>query len=139
MEYIEGMGHGDSMKKQCGKKESKNKRFEDLFESQIKERNLPKFEREIKLIPGRQFRFDFVNEYYCIAIEIQGAVFVKGAHSTGVGITRDCEKQTLAILEGYTVFHFTTGQVKEGKAIEWLSNYFVNRLNYKEYKLPRRI
>ena len=97
---------------------------EDLFCEQLKVA-LPdvSFIREHKGIPGRQFRFDFASIRLQLAIEVQGAVFTYGGHSTGVGITRDCEKLALANLNKWTVFQVTSGQVRDGTAIKWIKQW----------------
>jgi hypothetical protein len=82
--------------------------------------DLPKPEREYRIVPDRRFRWDFVWPKHKLAAEIQGGVFVKGAHSTGTGITRDCTKANLAALAGFRCFFFTTGMVRDGSAIDAL-------------------
>jgi len=113
---------------------------EELFNKQLNTSNLCNFHqlgkifpehnwvREYKGIPGRKYRFDFADLVNKVAVEIQGAVFIYGGHSTGMGITRDCEKLALAILNGWTLFMFTSGQVRSGQAIAWLKEYFEKRL-----------
>ncbi len=75
-------------------------------------------EREVCLIPGRKWRWDFV--LGDVAIEIQGNTWGKGAHSTGKGIRRDCEKVNAATCAGYRVLLFTTEMVESGEAIDLL-------------------
>ena len=90
-----------------------------------------KFEREYRPWKDRRFRFDFyisilqgieieascANEFL---IEVQGGIWRKGAHSSGTGITRDCEKFCLASIDGYLVMPVTTDQIKSGKALQWI-------------------
>jgi very-short-patch-repair endonuclease len=97
---------------------------EDLLYTQLQEA-LPtvEFVREHKGIPGRQFRFDFASIALQLAIEVQGGVFTYGGHSTGMGITRDCEKLALSNLAGWTVFQVTSGQVRDGTAIKWINEW----------------
>ncbi len=92
--------------------------LEDLFNFQLKAL-LPKgtkFEREVKLVPSRRFRWDFV--VGDLAIEVQGATFVKGAHSSGVGIQRDCDKGYYALKAGYKPLNLTGQDVKSGEGIQ---------------------
>lgn len=96
---------------------------EDLLAFQIKAHKLRVPEREVALITGRKFRWDFVwrwPEYPGLAVEVQGGTWKKGAHSSGRGIERDCEKACLAALAGYRTMFFTTDMVKDGRAVEWL-------------------
>ena len=97
---------------------------EDLLAEQLAI-ELPEVEfiREHKGIPGRQFRFDFASIVLQLAIEVQGGVFTYGGHSTGMGITRDCEKLALANLNRWTVFQVTSGQVRDGTAIKWIKQW----------------
>lgn len=74
------------------------------------------FEREVALVPGRKYRWDFVVGK--LAIEVHGQVWVKGGHSTGQGITRDCQKMNAAVLAGFTPLSFTTAMVEDGSAID---------------------
>ena len=81
------------------------------------------FERELLLVPGRKFRWDFVVDK--LAVEIQGGTWISGGHTTGKGYQRDCEKMQLVILEGYTPVFFTTQDVLEGRAIQMIRNIYV--------------
>ena len=77
---------------------------------------------EIRIVPTRKWRWDFVVEN--LAIEIQGGIWMeKGAHNTGSAITRDCEKARAAIMAGYIPVNFTTAEVLDGTAINWLVEY----------------
>lgn len=74
-----------------------------------------RFREELRFHPVRQWRFDFAfvdrERKWLVGIEIHGGVFKRGGHSTGKGITRDCEKLTTATLMGWRVVALTTGQV----------------------------
>lgn len=78
------------------------------------------YEREkTGLIPGRKFRVDFFIKPD-ITIDCEGAVWVKGGHSTGTGITRDCVKANLLLLAGYRPFRVTAQHIESGEAIDWV-------------------
>jgi hypothetical protein len=62
----------------------------------------PVFELE-HYLPGRKFRLDIGWPDHMVGIEVQGAIWVKGAHSTGSGIRRDMEKRNLQLLHGWRV------------------------------------
>jgi very-short-patch-repair endonuclease len=100
---------------------------EELFNEQIIIAHLPAHEREYKFLTNRRFRFDFAWAIEKVAVEVQGGVFVRGGHSTGIGITRDCEKLALANIEGWTVFQVTSAHVRSGTAIAWITEYFKRR------------
>lgn len=76
------------------------------------------FCREVRLIPKRKFRWDFVINN--LAIEIQGGIFKgsRGGHTSGKGYQRDCEKMQLVVMEGYIPVHFTSDDVRKGRAVE---------------------
>lgn len=77
-------------------------------------------ETEYYAIPGRRFRWDFAFPSKKLLIEVQGAIFVKGGHSTGVGITRDMEKNNLAVLAGYRCLVVSSKHISSGQALDWI-------------------
>lgn len=75
------------------------------------------FEREVRFHPVRRWRFDYlIGEK--LAVEVEGAVYSNGRHTRGKGYESDCEKYNEALILGYRVLRFTTGQVKSGLAID---------------------
>lgn len=85
--------------------------------------------REYKAIEGRRFKWDFcfpkdswmIGLPTCpILLEVQGAIWVKGGHSTGTGITRDAEKLNLATLTGFKSLIVTKEHIKSGQALKWV-------------------
>jgi hypothetical protein len=102
------------------------------------------YQREVQeIIPGRKFKFDFWcakfrfpvimdgfrasldaknYDYKQVLVEVQGGVWLKGksGHSSGTGITRDCEKLSLAAVYGYRTIVVTPAQIKSGQAISWI-------------------
>ena len=101
----------------------KRTEVEDLLESQMQEAGLAGFVREYQAIEGRRFKWDFAFVEDRLLIEVQGAVWVKGGHSTGVGITRDCEKFSIASANKWFTIPVTTDHVKNGKALEWIKQF----------------
>ena len=78
------------------------------------------YEREVKLIHGRKWSWDFVvsKPYVAgFAIEIQGGTWSKGGHTSGSGVQRDCAKANAAAVLGYRTLFFTTSMVMDGTAI----------------------
>lgn len=69
-------------------------------------RDLPPYDREAALIPGRKFRFDFAWREQRLAVEIQGGTFGAGrsAH-TGASLIRDHEKANLAAIYGWRIVY----------------------------------
>lgn len=79
------------------------------------------FDREVKAIIGRQFRFDFrvrppVGSL--ILVEVEGGTWTGGRHTRGGGYESDCVKYNEAVIAGYRLLRFTTAQVKSGFAID---------------------
>ncbi len=67
-----------------------------------------RWEQEHKGINGRKFRFDCANPQEKIAIEIEGGIWMpKGAHNTGIAMSKDMEKYNLAVLEGWKILRYT--------------------------------
>jgi very-short-patch-repair endonuclease len=68
---------------------------------------------EVKLIPKRRFRFDYVHEPSKVAIEINGGNWVKGRHTRPQALSDEYEKVLLANLEGYTVLFVSEKQINQ--------------------------
>ena len=92
--------------------------LEENFALQVKASDLPQPSREVCVIPGRKFRFDFCWREARLLVEINGGTFTQGGHSTGLGIRRDYEKGNLAQLAGWRVLMFDGKAVRSGEAIE---------------------
>jgi hypothetical protein len=52
-----------------------------------------------------------------IAVEVQGGIYVRGAHSRGTGLERDYEKYNSAHLMGWTVYQFSRKMIESGEAL----------------------
>lgn len=66
----------------------------------------------------RKFRFDFAHLRSKVYIEIDGGTWIKGpsGHASGKGITRDCTKQNLAVINGWRPFRLTTDMLSKRNA-----------------------
>jgi len=73
-------------------------------------------QREVLAIPKRKFRLDFAHISTQVAIEINGGLWVKSKHSSGVGLLRDYEKNNLLVYHGWKVFQLAEPMIN----IEWL-------------------
>lgn len=59
---------------------------------------------QVKFHPIRDWRFDWAWEDRKVGVELHGGEFMKkGGHTTGVGLTKDCEKIRAAQLCGWIV------------------------------------
>lgn len=69
-------------------------------------------------IPQRRYRGDLLHPETKTVIEIQGGIWLpRGGHNTGIGITRDCEKNALATYHGWAVFPIVSSMINE----RWLT------------------
>lgn len=102
--------------------------LEDAFSNNVTVHGLPEPIREFPfaLRHGRKWRFDFAWLEQKIAVEIQGATWKKGAHSSGVGLKRDFEKNNYAMLDGWRLFYFDANMVTSGEAINFMCQVFTH-------------
>ncbi len=107
------------------KKPSEKSMGEEAFALHLKIDRIPKPEREYRFHQTRAFRFDFAWPKVKLAVEIDGGVHNGGRHVRGKGFEQDLIKMNEAILEGWTVLRFSTGQVKQGLAIETLKRFLM--------------
>jgi very-short-patch-repair endonuclease len=95
-------------------------KLEAALDQQIQLLQLPQPKREVRLVPGRQFRWDRVWRVQRLAVEIQGGTWKQGAHSRGAGQARDAKKQALATLAGWRCLSVTADQIRSGEAVAWI-------------------
>lgn len=69
----------------------------------------------VDLAPPRRWKFDFAFVPWRVAVEIEGGAFTAGRHSTGGGLTKDCEKYNAAAALGWRVFRFTAPHLRQPK------------------------
>ena len=62
---------------------------------------------------SRKWRFDYCWPDQMIAVEIEGGQWIKGGHTSGTGLQRDCEKYNAAQFKGWKVFRFCTSMLGE--------------------------
>lgn len=97
------------------KESSTEKQFLDKWQKMYPVISL---EKEVLLIPGRRFRFDFAHLPSKVAVEIQGGTYSRSpkSHNTGLGLDRDYEKNNLAQYHGYIVFQLSCKMITD----DWL-------------------
>lgn len=76
------------------------------------------YEQEYQFNENRKWRADFHITGTKILIEVEGGIWSNGRHTRGKGYITDMEKYNSAAVLGYSVFRYSTDQVKSGKAIE---------------------
>lgn len=84
----------------------------------FKAHGLPAPVPEYRITDKRKFRHDFAWPDYKLALEIQGAVWSKGAHGRGAGIMRDYEKGNLACSLGWRTLQVTPQQLLKTETAE---------------------
>jgi very-short-patch-repair endonuclease len=85
--------------------------------------HLPPCEREFQFHPERKFRLDFAIPRIKFGVEIEGGLWVNGAHSRPSGILRDMEKGNLLTLLGWSTLRYSASQVRSGAAIREIAEY----------------
>jgi hypothetical protein len=68
----------------------------------------PVYEFQFAKELGRRFRFDlcWTSRPNLLALEVQGGLFVHGAHARGAAIAKDHEKRNLACEMGYRILYY---------------------------------
>lgn len=98
--------------------------LEDTLLLHIKASGLPIPEREYHFARPRRFRFDFAWPDLSLAVEVEGGIWNRGRHGRGSGIAGDIEKGNLAVMKGWRVLRFHSGQITSGEAIKTLCEVF---------------
>lgn len=94
-----------------------------LWEAKFPEKKLV---RQKKIIPRRRFAFDFAEEESKVAIEIQGGIWITSGHTSGTGVTSDCEKSILAAREGWIVLPLVDSMISD-EYLEIINKIIENR------------
>lgn len=101
-------------------REKLQRRFADLW----RQLGGPALKAEHRFHPTRRYRLDFVvlPVELKIGFEIDGGTWSeeRTGHNWGTGITRDHEKQNLAMLAGWRIFRFTADMLSDRYASKYL-------------------
>lgn len=79
-----------------------------------------KVETEYRFADGRLWRFDCAIPAKLLAFEIEGGIFMGGAHTRGKHYLSDMSKYNTAQADGWRVYRFSTQQVMTGEARNWI-------------------
>lgn len=90
---------------------------EDRLEATLKRAGVREFVRELVFAKPRRWRFDFAWPDLLVAVEVEGGIWIRGAHSRGRGYEANCEKYNEAALRGWKVLRVTPTMVDDGRAL----------------------
>jgi very-short-patch-repair endonuclease len=113
-------------------KQAQQRKWEDLLAFHLQTHGLGDlFTREV-IVPefGRKWRWDFADLKNKVLLEVQGGIFAptRMAHSSGVGIMRDHEKNNAATFHGYHVFQFSDRTITDLTAVDILVRFYRDQL-----------
>lgn len=94
---------------------------EELLAFHLKVDGINGFVREHRFAAPRRWKFDFAFLELKLAIEVDGGAGTGGRHTRFEGFAADCEKLNEAVILGWRVLRFTTGQVKSGLAVRTIA------------------
>jgi hypothetical protein len=86
--------------------------------TRLERHGLPLGDGQYRFVPGRLYRFDRAWPAHLVAVEIQGGLWVNGAHSRGSGVERDCVKLSIAAAMGWRVLPVSKAMIESGQAVE---------------------
>ena len=95
-----------------------NSDLEMMLLTRLEHAGLPLGETQYPAVVGRQFKFDRAwPAPHMVAVEVQGGLWVAGAHSRGSGVERDCLKLSMAAAVGWRVLPISKAMIESGEAI----------------------
>ena len=89
--------------------------------TRLERHGLPLGAGQYRFVPGRLYRFDRAWPEQFVAVEIQGGLWVHGAHSRGSGVERDCVKLSIAAALGWRVLPISKAMIESGQAVELIA------------------
>lgn len=94
----------------------KGKRAANGIVTWCKTHGLPVPVMEHRFHPQRRWLIDVAWPDLKLGVELQGGVFVRGAHARGTQYRKDCEKLNTAQLMGWRLLWFTYPDLNDGSA-----------------------
>jgi len=95
----------------------------DLLLFQLRHCGLSAFETEYRFAQeanGRQWRWDIAFLEPRLAVEVDGGIWVKGAHGHPTTILRNMEKRNWGARLGWRVVCFTPDEIENGQALAFI-------------------
>lgn len=90
----------------------------DLFLALLRARGLPQPHQEYRFHDSRLWRFDYAFPAWNLAIEVDGGLFVRGAHVRGARILKTHEKLNAAAAMGWRILYTTPDRLCSGEFID---------------------
>lgn len=85
---------------------------------QMRVAGLPPFQQEYQFaLPARKWRADFAFIGPRLLVEVEGAVWTGGRHTTGAGFVADLAKYNAAAIAGWVVVRVTGDMIADGTAL----------------------
>lgn len=84
--------------------------------------------QQYRFHPERRWLFDFAWPDLKVAVEVDGGIFVGGAHTRGAGVLKDIEKRNEAAILGWLVLRIAKQHIRSGEAIQWIERAIKSRL-----------
>lgn len=79
--------------------------LEKVFDSYVRQHGYV-FESEYKFHPTRKWRFDFADIKNKIAVELEGGIWINGAHNRGAHYRSDTIKYNQATVLGWKILRY---------------------------------
>ena len=95
-------------------------RLEDDFAFDVRVAGLPTPERQYYFHPTRKWRVDFAWPEFMLIVELEGGVWVRGAHIRPGRFIKDCIKYNEAAVLGWVVLRVAGAMITNGVALEGL-------------------
>ncbi len=89
--------------------------------TRLERAGLPLGVGQYRIVEGRMFTWDRAWPDQRVCAEVHGAIHVKGAHSTGTGIERDCLKASMAAALGWRCLPLTKKLIEDGTAVRLIA------------------
>lgn len=103
---------------------------EKVFRALLKQEGIPQPISEYRFAPPRRWRFDYAwivqtservergVEAHCVALEVEGGIFIQGRHSRGAGMLKDMEKYNKAATMGWLVLRCTPSELNTSGMVD---------------------
>ncbi len=99
----------------------------DIFKTILENKTGWLVEKEFRFHPSRRWRADYCLPEFKVICEVEGGIWIKGRHTSGVGFTGDMEKYNTAASLGYTVLRTTPQKLTSSEFINTVIETVLNK------------